>query len=881
MRNSSKDLSVFDFASEQTDEAAERFTNYQFLKAFQTGNHHFKQADVCSLSPTDSLEVSSPQSSTPERNVISTVDKFEFNEVLARTSTHVNHAKRCPTSGRLGGTFEDVGLSTLPSGGLLSSVCDEDDSETQSSETPVYLMSDVDESCTSLSVASSISGDLLEAKGPLECSALEHCHSAYGEMDDDGKPVVFCPDFVTHGDAVFLESQISFCSDCISIECSEANGTGEKLILEYDIADVIRISCQWSRSVDVLLIKFWIRTDLGCKVDKFLASVTDMCWSEKGQVIKFLAKRYTDIWDTLPDNDYAFVDDIFRNRMSFSKQYFTEIAEPFEDVIYPKGDADAVCISKRDIELLEPNTFINDTIIDFYIKYLQDKITPIERKRFYFFNSFSFEKLADLDKNPASISEGRAAFQRVRKWTRKVNIFEKDYLFIPVNFNLHWSLLVICHPGEITTFNGDAIKRSPRVPCILHMDSIKGSHSGLKNLIQSYLFEEWKGRNSELSDDISSQFSNLKFVCLELPQQENSSDCGLFVLHYVELFLKEAPICFNPNMITKLSSFLNADWFPPAEASFKRFYIRGLLYELLRDSTQERNPIGSCVDFPNSGDDVEQLQFLSTQDGPSKIINEQRDSFEETASIETGHPNCPIEVNGDGKAVLTELLESDAKEDCPSSLFCSTVDIVGSCEMPCISMEAKQESSNSLPTSTINLETQNERDETQKIAPLMLDACAIVPDTPDTICDEQLKQSARNSHESSGSELEVEMLSKDDPTDDQAKGAILLGTREEETCLEGNNTSETVCIPATPSKLDDLDIVENADGDDCQEIVYVAKKGGINSDNVVAISVEMVGTQTKWHETSVAEQRVSKRCKVVGNYAGRRITRSSSRKLPP
>ncbi|KAG0456071.1 hypothetical protein HPP92_023859 [Vanilla planifolia] len=816
MRNSSKDLSVFDFASEQTDEAAERFTNYQFLKAFQTGNHHFKQADVCSLSPTDSLEVSSPQSSTPERNVISTVDKFEFNEVLARTSTHVNHAKRCPTSGRLGGAFEDVGLSTLPSGGLLSSVCDEDDSETQSSETPVYLMSDVDESCTSLSVASSISGDLLEAKGPLECSALEHCHSAYGEMDDDGKPVVFCPDFVTHGDAVFLESQISFCSNCISIECSEANGTGEKLILEYDIADVIRISCQWSRSVDVLLIKFWIRTDLGCKVDKFLASVTDMCWSEKGQVIKFLAKRYTDIWDTLPDNDYAFVDDIFRNRMSFSKQYFTEIAEPFEDVIYPKemlmlrpNDQQGFINRAAAIPMLPKSSTgdkINkqflvpvskrmvDKLINHWEVSLEDKITPIERKRFYFFNSFFFRKLADLDKNPASISEGRAAFQRVRKWTRKAE-----------------------------------------------------ARIWLQNVAATG-----------------------KFIRL-----------WPFVCNYVELFLKEAPICFNPNMITKLSSFLNADWFPPAEASFKRFYIRGLLYELLRDSTQERNPIGSCVDFPNSGDDVEQLQFLSTQDSPSKIINDQRDSFEETASIETGHPNCPIEVNGDGKAVLTELLESDAKEDCPSSLFCSTVDIVGSCEMPCISMEAKQESSNSLPTSTINLATQNERDETQKIAPLMLDACAIVPDTPDTICDEQLKQSARNSHECSGSELEVEMLSKDDPTDDRAKDAILLGTHEEETCLEGNNTSETVCIPATPSKLDYLDIVENADGDDCQEIVYVAKKEGINLDNIVAISVEMIGTQTKWPETSVPEQRVSKRCKVVGNYAGRRITRSSSRKLPP
>lgn len=42
--------------------------------------------------------------------------------------------------------------------------------------------------------------------------------------------------------------------------------------------------------------------------------------------------------------------------------------EPFEGVIYPQGDPDAVSISKTDVERLQPKTFINDTIIDFYIK---------------------------------------------------------------------------------------------------------------------------------------------------------------------------------------------------------------------------------------------------------------------------------------------------------------------------------------------------------------------------------------------------------------------------------------------------------------------------------------------------------------------------------
>lgn len=42
--------------------------------------------------------------------------------------------------------------------------------------------------------------------------------------------------------------------------------------------------------------------------------------------------------------------------------------EDFETVVYPEGDPDAVSITKRDVDLLQPEIFINDTLIDFYIK---------------------------------------------------------------------------------------------------------------------------------------------------------------------------------------------------------------------------------------------------------------------------------------------------------------------------------------------------------------------------------------------------------------------------------------------------------------------------------------------------------------------------------
>lgn len=68
--------------------------------------------------------------------------------------------------------------------------------------------------------------------------------------------------------------------------------------------------------------------------------------------------------------------------------------------------------------------------------YLKQRLKLEKKPRFHFFNSFFFRKLVDLDKSPSRASDGRAAFQRVSKWTRKVNLFKKDYLFIPVNFRL-------------------------------------------------------------------------------------------------------------------------------------------------------------------------------------------------------------------------------------------------------------------------------------------------------------------------------------------------------------------------------------------------------------------------------------------------------------
>lgn len=43
---------------------------------------------------------------------------------------------------------------------------------------------------------------------------------------------------------------------------------------------------------------------------------------------------------------------------------------------------------------------------------------------------------------------------------------------------------------------------------------------------------------------------------LQVPQQQNSFDCGLFLLHYVELFLEEVPANFSICKITSSTKFV-------------------------------------------------------------------------------------------------------------------------------------------------------------------------------------------------------------------------------------------------------------------------------------------------------------------------------------
>ena len=39
-------------------------------------------------------------------------------------------------------------------------------------------------------------------------------------------------------------------------------------------------------------------------------------------------------------------------------------------------------------------------------------------------------------------------YERVKRWTKKMNIFDKDFIVVPINEHSHWFVAVICFPGK-------------------------------------------------------------------------------------------------------------------------------------------------------------------------------------------------------------------------------------------------------------------------------------------------------------------------------------------------------------------------------------------------------------------------------------------------
>ncbi|NXD28990.1 SENP2 protease, partial [Spelaeornis formosus] len=183
-----------------------------------------------------------------------------------------------------------------------------------------------------------------------------------------------------------------------------------------------------------------------------------------------------------------------------------------EDIL---STAFKLIVTREDICTLKPQGWLNDSIINFYMTLVVERSKKKGYPAVYAFNTFFYSKL------------NSASHRGVKKWTKGVDIFEHDVILVPVHLTVHWSLLVV-----------DLRKKT-----IKYFDSLgqKGNH--VCKTVLNYLKEESKEkRNIELTD---SEWTLHSMGREEIPQQNNGSDCGVFVCKFADFISRDKPIIFT------------------------------------------------------------------------------------------------------------------------------------------------------------------------------------------------------------------------------------------------------------------------------------------------------------------------------------------------
>nr|XP_004297636.2 PREDICTED: ubiquitin-like-specific protease 1D isoform X2 [Fragaria vesca subsp. vesca] len=259
-----------------------------------------------------------------------------------------------------------------------------------------------------------------------------------------------------------------------------------------------------------------------------------------------------------------------------------EIPESMKDsrIYYPsRDDPHSVEICYADTKCLDPQSYLTSAIMNFYIRYLHQQASPTDTGScaFHFFNTFFYNKLKDAVSEKGANKDNR--FVKLRRWWKGVDMFQKAYILIPINEDVHWSLVIICIPD----------KEEESGPLVLHLDSL-GLHcsKSIFRIIKSFLKEEWCYLDEvdildlTVSDCWKRLPDHIEEKRLPVPQQKNDYDCGLFVLLFMEHFIEDAP----ERLKKKDLSMFGRQWFQPQEASRLRNKIRKLLKEEFQNASK-------------------------------------------------------------------------------------------------------------------------------------------------------------------------------------------------------------------------------------------------------------------------------------------------------
>nr|KAJ3423016.1 hypothetical protein HK105_004191 [Polyrhizophydium stewartii] len=178
-------------------------------------------------------------------------------------------------------------------------------------------------------------------------------------------------------------------------------------------------------------------------------------------------------------------------------------------------EAFGVKILSKDIRTLKDTTWLNDEVINFYGEMCMKRAKQAQDKfpRIHVFNTFFYEQLRTR------------GYSSVRRWTKKVDLFEKDLVIVPVHLGAHWTCAVI----------------NLKQKRFEYYDSLHGSNPTCQELLREYLKSESLDKKKTPID--LSDWED--YTPKNIPAQQNSYDCGVFTCMFMEHSARQAAFRFS------------------------------------------------------------------------------------------------------------------------------------------------------------------------------------------------------------------------------------------------------------------------------------------------------------------------------------------------
>ena len=228
-------------------------------------------------------------------------------------------------------------------------------------------------------------------------------------------------------------------------------------------------------------------------------------------------------------------------------------------------------IQVKDEKTLNDGVYLNDGIVNFYLKILEDEYTCQEDKKNnvlvmqnFFYNFISNQQ----NNNPSNefIIPESVSYSKT-----KINVFDYKTLIIPTCENYHWSLIIVNDLDKMKNiFSEENLKwfhesekfmeldvpeslkkENSDYPEIFYLDSFYDlSQRRLLNILK-YLFYEYQKIYSidvDMNNFLVKNYDKIECYNPDVPKQKNTYDCGIFLLMYAEIFL------YNPTYFLQFVS---------------------------------------------------------------------------------------------------------------------------------------------------------------------------------------------------------------------------------------------------------------------------------------------------------------------------------------